>query len=96
MSTEPDAPPDSGEEDPPAASRSERRSFALVLIVVLGAWKIYEAIVAATVRETVAPSLYVLGLGGFAVSILGPRSAQLFTFFAAAILCLVAIAFETR
>lgn len=96
MSTDSDARPDAGDDVPPADGRGERRPFALVLIVVLGAWKIYEAIVADTVGATIAPSLYALGLGGFAVSILGPRSLQLLTFFAGALLCLVAIGVEAR
>jgi hypothetical protein len=73
-----------------------RRPFALVLIVLLGALKIYEAIVAETVRATIPPSLYALGLAGFAVSIVGPRSLQLVTFFAGAILCLTAIGLGVR
>ncbi len=76
--------------------RQERRSFPLLLIALLAVWKIYEAIAAETVHASVAPSLYTLGLGGFAVSVLGPRSLRLATFLAGAILCLAAIVFEIR
>jgi hypothetical protein len=79
-----------------ADERARRRPFAAVFIVLFAAWKVYEAIAAETVRATIAPSLYALGLGGFAVSLLGPRSLQLLTFFAGAVLCLMAIAFEVR
>ena len=56
----------------------------------------YEAIAAATVQATIAPSLYLLGLGSFAVSLLGPRRLQVPTFLAGAALCLAAIGVETR
>jgi hypothetical protein len=69
-----------------------RRAFPLLLVAGLGAWKVYQAIAAETVRATVSPSLYVLGLAAFAVSLLGPRPLQLVTFFAGAVLCLAAIA----
>jgi len=87
-SPDPDTPsPDDG---------TRRRPFALVLIAALGAWKTYEAIAAATVQATIAPSLYLLGLGSFAVSLLGPRRLQVPTFLAGAALCLAAIGVETR
>ena len=78
----------SGDADVPP----RRRTFPLLLIAALGAWKICHAIAAETVRATVSPSLYVLGLAAFAVSILGPRPLQVVTFFAGAVLCLAAIA----
>jgi hypothetical protein len=71
---------------------ARRRTFPLLLIAGLGVWKVHQAIVAETVGATVSPSLYVLGLGAFAVSLLGPRPLQLVTFFAGAVLCLAAIA----
>ena len=80
-----------------AAAESEaypRSRFALVLIIVLGTWKSYEAVVAPTMRIAIPPSLYTAGLGAFAVSLLGPRRVQLVTFFAGAVLCLLAIALE--
>jgi hypothetical protein len=86
-------PPD---DEPPVDDRAFRRPFALVLVAVLSAWKVYEAIAAATVHATIAPSLYLLGLGNFAVSLLGPRRLQVPTFFAGAVLCLAAIGIETR
>ena len=76
--------------------RAPRRSFAVVLVAVLGMWKVYEAIAAATVDATIAPSLYLLGLGSFAVSLLGPRKLRLATFFVGAMLCLAAIGVEAR
>jgi hypothetical protein len=72
------------------------RPFALLLIALLGVWKVYEAVAADTLEATIAPSLYALGLGGFAVSLLGPRVLQVVTFFVGAALCLAAIAFESR
>ena len=86
--------PDDGTPSPDDGTR--RRPFALVLLAVLGAWKTYEAIAAATVQATIAPSLYVLGLGSFAVSLVGPRRLQVPTFLAGAALCLAAIGVETR
>ncbi len=86
--------PDDGTPSPDDGTR--RRPFALVLVAVLGAWKMYEAIAAATVQATIAPSLYLLGLGSFAVSMLGPRRLQVPTFLAGAALCLAAIGVETR
>ena len=73
-----------------------RGRFALVVIALLGVWKLYEALVAPTAREAIPPSLYTLGVATFAVSLRGPRRFQLATFFAAAVLCLGAIALESR
>ena len=73
-----------------------RRAFPLALIAGLAAWKAYDAVVAETMRAAAAPSLYVLGLAVFAVSVLGPRRLQLVTFFAGATLCLAAMAFDVR
>ncbi len=84
------------DEAPSPDAHTSRRRFALVLVGVLGVWKAYEAIAAATVHATIAPSLYLLGLASFAVSLLGPRRLQVATFFAGAVLCLAAIAVETR
>jgi hypothetical protein len=89
-------PDDPDDETPPPDALTSRRPFALVLVGVLAVWKIYEAIAAATVHATIAPSLYLLGLGSFAVSLLGPRRLQVPTFFAGAVLCLAAIGVETR
>ena len=93
VDTEPER-PDPDTQSPDVGT--PRRPFALVLVGVLGAWKTYEAIAAATVQATIAPSLYLLGLGSFAVSLLGPRRLQVPTFLAGAALCLAAIAIETR
>src|SRR5262249_8182752 len=61
-----------------------RHAFSLVAIGVLAIWKIYQAIAADSARAAIPPSMYILGLAGFAVSILGPRSLQLATFLAGA------------
>src|SRR5258706_15110005 len=87
---------DPDDETPPPDARRAGGPFAWGLVGVLAAWKIYEAIAAATVHATIAPSLYLLGLASFAVSLLGPRRLQVPTFFAGAMLCLAAIGVETR
>jgi hypothetical protein len=79
-----------------ARATRPRRTLALVLVAGIGAWKLYDAIVAETVRATVAPSLYVLGLAAFAVSLLGPRRLQVVAFFAGAALCLAAMALDVH
>ncbi len=88
------------EEHPPAGEGESfvlrRHAFSLVAIGVLALWKIYQAIAADSARAAIPPSMYTLGLAGFAVSILGPRSLQLATFLAGAALCIGAIAFELR
>ena len=88
---------DDRDRDDDAPNFSPRRhAFSLLAIVVLAVWKIYEAIMADTMRATIAPSLYTMGLAGFAVSILGPKPLQIVTFLAGAALCVGAIAFEVR
>jgi len=69
-----------------------RHAFALAAIAGLVIWKIYEAFTADTMQAALAPSLYTMGLAGFAVSILGPKSLQLVTFLVGAALCVGAIA----
>jgi hypothetical protein len=86
------AEPRPADDGPDAETVGRKRAFPLALIAGLGGWKVYEAIAVDTVAETVSPSLYVLGVAAFAISVLGPRSWQLLTFFAGAILCLAAIA----
>jgi hypothetical protein len=100
MSANVGAPSEPGDEELPPSEddeqRRQRRRFPLLLIALLAVWKVYEAIAAETVHASIAPSLYLLGLGSFAVSFLGPRSLRLLTFFAGGVLCLAAIAFEIR
>jgi hypothetical protein len=69
-----------------------RHAFSLAAIAGLAIWKVYEALAADTMQAAIAPSLYTMGLAGFAVSILGPKSLQLVTFLAGAALCVGAIA----
>lgn len=93
--------PPSGDEVPPSGDDApepalRRHAFALVAIAALAVWKMYEALAADTMQAAIAPSLYTLGLAGFAVSILGPKSLQLVTFLAGAALCVGAIAVAAR
>jgi hypothetical protein len=78
---------DDAPEPPP-----RRYAFSLAAIAGLAIWKVYEALAADTMQAAIAPSLYTMGLAGFAVSILGPKSLQLVTFLAGAALCVGAIA----
>jgi hypothetical protein len=71
-----------------------RAHFALVLIALLGTWKLYEAFAAPSMRIAIPASLYAFGLAVFAMSLLGPRRWQLAAFFAGAALCLAATALE--
>jgi len=88
------APPSADDDAPGSAPR--RHVFSLLAIVTLAVWKVYEAIMADTMRATIAPSLYTMGLAGFVVSIIGPKSLRVVTFLVGAALCVGAIAFETR
>jgi hypothetical protein len=73
-----------------------QHAFSLLAIAILAVWKVYEAIVADTMRAAISPSLYLMGLAGFAVSILGPRVLQAVTFLLGAALCIAAISLELR
>jgi hypothetical protein len=86
-----EAPEDTGAEDVPPRPRAH---FALLLIALLGTWKLYEAFAAPSMRIAVPASLYAFGLAVFALSLLGPRRWQLAAFFTGAALCLGAIALE--
>src|SRR5262249_34231622 len=51
-----------------APERSPRRhAFSLAAIAGLTVWKVYEALAADTMQAAIAPSLYTMGLAGFAV-----------------------------
>ncbi|HEY2387168.1 MAG TPA: hypothetical protein VGK30_09420 [Candidatus Binatia bacterium] len=82
--------------DDSAEPSLRRHAFALAAIAALAVWKVYEALTADTMQAALAPSLYTMGLGGFAVSILGPKSLQLVTFLVGAALCIGAIAIATH
>ena len=86
------APPSADDDTSGFASR--RYAFSLLAISVLAVWKAYEAIIADTMRAAISPSLYIMGLAGFAVSILGPRPLQAVTFLVGAALCIAAISLE--
>jgi hypothetical protein len=78
------------------ADERPTRRFAALLVIGLGVWKLYEALVADTMRAAVSPSFYTLGLATFAATLFGPRRFQVAGFFVGAILCLLAIGFEAR
>ncbi len=94
--------PEPGTPDDPAGADDvpepalRRHAVSLAAIGALGIWKIYEALVAPTMQTAIAPSLYTMGLAGFAVSILGPKSLRLATFLGGAALCVAAIALAAR